>query len=146
MISATNGHGIKYTASQQLNSDVEKWLAKGNKVKKVKSTYENYDEMAQIAFNKNHVKLMSKGGAVNNDRSKADKLLRQATQMPILQEYFDLMHDKNCFNLVVEGTKNIISTSQLKKTMRGQTSILDSIVWRKVASCIDDILKENKLK
>ncbi|MGB4985382.1 MAG: hypothetical protein WBO70_06380 [Erysipelotrichaceae bacterium] len=146
MISATNGHDIKYKASQKLNDEVEKWLAKGNEIKKVKSTYENYDEMAQIAFNKNHVKLMSKGGAVNNGRSKADKLLRQATQMPILQEYFDLMQDKNCFNLVVEGTKNIISTSQLKKTMRGQTSILDSIVWRKVANCIYDILKENKLK
>lgn len=146
MISATNGHDIKYTASQKLSSDVEKWLEKGNKVKKVKSTFEKYDEMTQIAFNKNHIKLMSKGGAVNNGRSKADKLLRQATQMPILQEYFDLMQDKNCFDLVVEGTNNIISTSQLRKTMRGQTSILDSTVWRKVSNCINDILKENKLK
>lgn len=145
MISATNGHDVKYSASEKLKNEVDEWLKKkGNKVKQIKCTLRGYDDIPKDEFNSTD--RLSKAGRKQVKVERTDMKMRQAVQIPILKEYFDLMNHKLCFKEVAVRMNGRVSTTHLRKTMLAGTSIKNPVVWRGVVNTINEILKERGLK
>lgn len=125
MISATNGHDIKYKASQKLSDEVERWLEKGNKIKKVEKTIFDIQ------------KKESKGVLLDLIKEKEERI---KIQQPFLINYRQTV-GIHAFGKLVKATNRLCTPSHLNGTMKGECSI-DPSKWITIKKEAEKILIE----
>lgn len=133
MISATNGHDIKYKASQKLNDEVLEWLEKGNEIKAI--------EKPLIIKEKSKHEISQE--KVRNSQVR-DSRARASIQKPLINEYAELANNRNMWRVVVDMVGGIVSTSQLCNIKGGRGSIANNKVWVEVEAVLKKLIKELK--
>ena len=125
MISATSGQDIKYKASQKLSDEVEKWLEKGNEIRKVEKTVFDIQ------------KKESKGVLMDLIKEKEARI---KVQQPFLINYRQTV-GIHAFGKLVKATNRLCTPSHLNGTMKGECSI-DPSKWVTIKKEAEKILIE----
>ena len=135
VISATNGHDVKYSASEKLQNEVDEWLSKGNSVKTYVCTI-----LDKKDDRKNPEKEVEKNKVKQETKRRNKKFEeRVSIQQPILEMYYNIADKDTCWHDLALGTNGAISKTHAYRTFKGTTSIKDSEMWKIVK---DYILKK----
>ena len=131
MISAINGHDVKFSKSEQLKNDVEEWLKKkGNKIENVECTIVE-------------VKRVDKDLSPHNRKNQKQFLKRIKVQQPFLAKFRKVV-GVHAFSMLSNAIGGIIRPSFLIMVKDGENSIKCPDKWKRVKLEANKILNDLK--